>query len=464
MHYFVQLLLEELGQGILRAAGVILLAALVIGYIYRRYRQRCGGGKPFPWKKTGLILVLAGYLTMVSYATFQRLSGYGASGFSFHLFRAWREAWNRYSVTAWLNVLLNIALFVPLGILLPLIWKGFRKGRFMLAAGFGVSLHMELMQFLGGRGIFDIDDLFGNTLGALLGWWLLMCGLSLKEKRWKAALGYAALTMVPIGAVGGIFAAYEMREYGNLPGAAAYRQDTSRVEWVVNCELPEGSSTAVIWQMDVPAQAEADALRDTFQEILGVEFERTDYYDESTMYMDQMGTPEESHFLTVRRLDGSWTYSGILPDLSPAETDRETIEACLAGFGITVPPEAEFFYLHSGKHLFIAEALVYGDTMVDGTLSCVYNAGGILSGIENDLMVCRYYGEETVISPMEAYEKLCGGDFAAGWAELPACVTVVSWELSYGVDTKGFLQPTYLFTVTSGAGGEVETIMIPALP
>ena len=60
--------------------------------------------------------------------------------------------------------LLNIALFVPLGFLLPLLSKPFRKWYAALGAGFGVSLLIELSQFFTGRGMCDVDDLFTNTL------------------------------------------------------------------------------------------------------------------------------------------------------------------------------------------------------------------------------------------------------------------------------------------------------------
>ena len=75
---------------------------------------------------------------------------------------------------------LNILLFVPLGFILPLLWKEFRSRRAMCFTGFLLSLGIELAQLLNYR-ISDVDDLIMNTLGAFLGYELLLL-LSRKKK------------------------------------------------------------------------------------------------------------------------------------------------------------------------------------------------------------------------------------------------------------------------------------------
>ncbi|MCU5759072.1 VanZ family protein [Bacillus cereus] len=66
---------------------------------------------------------------------------------------------------------LNILLFMPLGFLLPTIWPQFKKMKNTAYAGFFFSLAIELNQLLNNR-ITDIDDLFTNTLGAIIGYLL----------------------------------------------------------------------------------------------------------------------------------------------------------------------------------------------------------------------------------------------------------------------------------------------------
>ena len=63
---------------------------------------------------------------------------------------------------------LNVVLFVPLGILSPLIYKKMDKLRYILGTGLGFSILIELSQLLNNRRT-DIDDLILNTVGAIIG-------------------------------------------------------------------------------------------------------------------------------------------------------------------------------------------------------------------------------------------------------------------------------------------------------
>ncbi len=66
---------------------------------------------------------------------------------------------------------LNIIMFMPLGFLLPLIWKKLRNPIKVLLTGFCFSFAIELCQLFNRRNT-DIDDLLMNTLGALVGYFL----------------------------------------------------------------------------------------------------------------------------------------------------------------------------------------------------------------------------------------------------------------------------------------------------
>ena len=63
---------------------------------------------------------------------------------------------------------LNILLFIPLGMALPILWKTFRRLQKTLLLGFGISLAIELLQILTFRTT-DVNDLITNTLGTGLG-------------------------------------------------------------------------------------------------------------------------------------------------------------------------------------------------------------------------------------------------------------------------------------------------------
>ena len=68
-----------------------------------------------------------------------------------------------------MTYILNIIMFMPLGFLLPLIWKNFRNAKKVVLMGFLMSLAIEICQLFNMRTT-DIDDLLMNTLGTLVGY------------------------------------------------------------------------------------------------------------------------------------------------------------------------------------------------------------------------------------------------------------------------------------------------------
>lgn len=70
------------------------------------------------------------------------------------------------------NSILNIALFVPLGCFLPILWFRFRKLTPVIFFGFGLSLFIELLQMLTFRAT-DVNDLITNVLGTAIGYFIV---------------------------------------------------------------------------------------------------------------------------------------------------------------------------------------------------------------------------------------------------------------------------------------------------
>lgn len=83
-----------------------------------------------------------------------------------------------------LNVLGNVGLFVPGGILLPIVYSR-RLNRFwkVTAAGLLLSLCIELLQLPFRVRATDVDDLLLNTLGVMLGYGIYALVRALKKRR-----------------------------------------------------------------------------------------------------------------------------------------------------------------------------------------------------------------------------------------------------------------------------------------
>lgn len=69
----------------------------------------------------------------------------------------------------WTNILGNIAVFIPLGMLVPVLF-GRKKLSEAVIAGACVSIVLEIVQFVFALGISDVDDVILNVIGGITGW------------------------------------------------------------------------------------------------------------------------------------------------------------------------------------------------------------------------------------------------------------------------------------------------------
>ena len=157
----------------------ILITAVVYACIYMLLKKK----RPKP-SKAGMLaeFVLLGWLVMFIYVT-QVMSFGNGLGDRMNLvpLRQFVIAFRYGSNNAggvW-QFLLNIIMFVPLGLLLPVVFKKMRSWRAVFAVSFALSLATELLQLISYRGT-DIDDVIANTLGGLCGFalYVLIVGLA----------------------------------------------------------------------------------------------------------------------------------------------------------------------------------------------------------------------------------------------------------------------------------------------
>ncbi|SHH68313.1 VanZ like family protein [Anaerosphaera aminiphila DSM 21120] len=101
---------------------------------------------------------------------FQDRINSGSWGVNFHPFKTIKNYINHSSFQhAFLNIAGNIILFIPLGAILPTIYKGCRKFYKTTLFCICFSLFIEFVQFFIGRSV-DIDDLILNTIGGIVGY------------------------------------------------------------------------------------------------------------------------------------------------------------------------------------------------------------------------------------------------------------------------------------------------------
>ena len=164
----------------------VLLAAVVYALARRLWLRRRGEPRK-SWANEGVRLLLVCWLMGLLNLVWM------PGGYWIYLWQAIRYGWPLELGVRWFQgsfsftvsfpslvrqalsggswqVLGNVLLYVPLGLLLPLVW---RQGSWWRVTGLGLALSLvtEVVQPAVGRS-FDVDDLIANTLGVLVGWGL----------------------------------------------------------------------------------------------------------------------------------------------------------------------------------------------------------------------------------------------------------------------------------------------------
>ena len=75
----------------------------------------------------------------------------------------------------------NLVWFVPLGVMVPVLTKC-RKATILW--GLGLSLYIEVSQYVFGTGVSEVEDLILNTAGTAVGY-LIYIGAEKLVRRWK---------------------------------------------------------------------------------------------------------------------------------------------------------------------------------------------------------------------------------------------------------------------------------------
>ena len=454
MHDFVSYLFYLLQRGMRFAVPAALICGLILAVCYAVCRKK---GRRFPWGKAVCAVLLVGWAAVTVFVTLLRSepNEFAARQCNLQLFLAWREAYQRFTLQIWLNVLLNIALFVPLGFLLPLLSK---------------------TQLFTGSGMCDVDDLFTNTLGAMLGWCAAMLVLALhqKSRTWPR---YCALPAAFALALSAIFISYAAQPYGNLRDASVTTADLSGVRWSVDFALDEDSKTSWVYQAQALDNAGADRFAAEFAAAHGVEFPDAYYYDDLVIYANH----SSGDFLNVTLHDGTWEYSfgrdhTPVFDAPASGVTEDMLHETLDKFGFSIPADAAFTLSPYGetsyRAVFSADLLPTEGGFLHGTLTCDLRTQGdgqsTLSQLENRITTLAPVREEPILSPAQALAALQSGkSFEGAWfAQSVQQIEVRSCALDYLSDSKGFYQPVYRFelSLAGQAGGITDAVdYVPAL-
>ena len=118
------------------------------------------------------ILILAGYIALLLAVTLVVYRGSPYAPIELDPIASYRRAANAPAPLARIeirNAVLNVLMFIPMGFLPPLVWRVMAKPYILIPAALALTLTIETAQLLTNRGVFAIEDILHNVIGAAIG-------------------------------------------------------------------------------------------------------------------------------------------------------------------------------------------------------------------------------------------------------------------------------------------------------
>lgn len=445
---------------------VIGIALFLFGY-FVVYRRLLKGTKKLKMSKVALLSILFIYIVIVLGATIGDRVSTDSKSLSMHLFSSYKDAWNNFSPGAWRNIILNILMFVPLGILLPLIFKNCRKYWVTYLIGLFFTLIIEVIQLISGRGIFEIDDIFNNTLGCIIGYGIVMIFISCfvdknkYENNQKLILTTLQLPLcLTVIGFSIIFISYSKQELGNLSCNYIYKQNMSDVNVTTNIKLKNKPDKSSVYKATVGSSE--DTL-EVANEILSsvdskVDDSKNDVYDNTIIYKSK--DENYSVWVDYTGLKTNYTNFPKLGTLGKENLTYNEVKSLLSDFNIELPERADFTDDKNGNYS-ISVDMIGDDEYINGMLVCSISETEDVISFINNIVSYKKYKDFDIISEKEAYEKLLDGKFITSSDMADAEINIKDIDLVYEIDSKGFYQPVYKFTTESR--NLKNYIFIPAL-
>lgn len=449
--------------------GGILAVVLVTSFLVIRHFHAKRNGKEhrkINVKRLLWWLVFLCYIFVVAGATlFSRGGNYGYDMIT-PLFYSYRNAWNNWSIVEWRNIILNICMFVPFGLLLPMGLKWFRKCYRTYVAGFLFSLFIELSQMIFKIGIFEPDDLLDNTLGAIIGFGLFLVLFKLYAKE-KANLkkGATFASNIPlilvVASFFAIYIIYSCKELGNNNNRYSMTYDVNLLN-IHGAEFTDDSTESLtVYTSEILTEKEAyKRAEDIFKRFDGaMNCQYAGYYDDEAWIRSRVG--DETNEIKIQYAGGTFEYS-IMSRYSEkgyAYTESE-VRDILSQYGYTICKDAVFSVKDDMCLCFEVDRCEENGNVVDGRLEVKLSRDKRILWLKDSLLTLTPYKEYEAISEAEAYRRLKEGKFKRYGKDF-LDIEVLSCKISYSVDSKGFYQPNYRFDVN--INGKEAWIMIPAL-
>lgn len=330
----------------------------------------------------------------------------------------------------------------------------------MIPAGIFVSLLIETVQYIFAIGIADVDDLFNNGLGVVLGCFLANAFYGFKEGRAKR--GVASLLIVasclalPICTL----LISESRINGKIPynKYSGKHLQNSEIQFQDDSMRHLQGQTLPIYSVKTGTQEDAVKTAENIFECLGTDAGETIPYDEDCFIFDK----ERNYCLIYTYVGSSYELKNMsdLHSITVNPLNESGLRSTLSKMGIVIPSFADFTSQGNNNYEFSIAPSDY-EKGISGTIQC-----DILDGKLHELSYSLFeitQIDSTEIPQLEELKRIIlNGDFYVKDTEPIGDIkniNILSANIVYEIDSKAIYRPIIEFNIQTNEG--INCIYIP---
>lgn len=455
---------------------LLVLAAFCISLVSYKfiYKKIFKGKKEVSLYQFVLFVILLGYLFLVFAMTgLSRADNFSNTIINLNFLSSYLDVWYSWSLTPLLLLILNILMLAPLGFLLPLISKKFDSVKNILLVAFTFTIFIELFQLITHRGIFELDDLFHNTIGSIIGYSIVKVFLEFKDSKKvskntiiKALIIPGIYLVIFIGAI----TFYNAKEFGNLNINPLEHTDVSNIKIYSDIDFSDKDDKAsVFYNVNSNNRKRALDIIEILNDSFNVPSLKNTGMDGDNIQYIFDTTPDSMYTMTYFYKKGTWSLnnysSGNMESVKLSDNDICEIEGLLKmknllPDNITLKYDENNFLRWNSNNINIKNSK---KDFIDGTIMISNYASGDIQNLYYELTDNKYIRDIEIISPKDAFEEIKNGNFYSyNPYNFGDEIQITNFEISYMYDSKGYYQPVYKFTGSVNGEEDTFSAIIPA--
>lgn len=433
---------------------ITLFVFMYLAYsIFRKYILKID--KPIRSKKPLVTSVTIAYFITLFIATLTTRKPFFDGQTNMIFFDSYRNAFIMQNTNELTYLLLNIMMMFPLGILLPLLFNKLKSLAWFVPVILIIILGIEFTQLYTGRGIFDVDDIMNNLLGALIGFGFLKSYFTLKRspKNYITLILYnlPVILVLSLGLL--VKINYELKPYGIEPFKGYDTYNVDNVNITIDPSLNYGIDEIVsggIYKTD-PALLIPD-FEELFFTLTGTKYTLTNTYEWDDGKVTQLSNPNH-HIGTLTHTLGTnqYTYEPAFNtnEIIPQEAlDEDELKHFLSTINVQIPSSMDLSTESND------DKIIYSFTDSNSNEAYDYHLRTIkvellvdqsLSSITWNEVNAHLVESFPIKSVQEAIDGFSNSQAKVAYPQSTdrTDITIVNVELEYIRNQKGFLYPYY---------------------